>query len=90
MQDFVRSGQWSDVGDLQNTGLKAVKNREGVLNFYTPEEFEASENAARGFAHGGSVELNNAARGSIQAKPVKTVQDIQAIITQLSERQSHA
>lgn len=21
MQDFVKSGQWSDVGDLRNTGL---------------------------------------------------------------------
>ena len=47
------------------------------------EGLPEAEGAARGFAHGGSVELNNAARGSIQAKPVLTVQDLQGIITQL-------
>ena len=26
VQDFVRSGQWSDVGDIQNTGMRAAKS----------------------------------------------------------------
>ena len=31
-QDFVKSGQWSDVGDLQNTGLVKIKG--GTTNIY--------------------------------------------------------
>ncbi len=26
VQDFVRSGKWSDVGDIQNTGMRATKD----------------------------------------------------------------
>ena len=29
IQDFVRSGKWSDVGDLQNTGLKNIASSYG-------------------------------------------------------------
>lgn len=31
IQDFVRSGEWSDVGDLQNTGLIDIQNPHGLL-----------------------------------------------------------
>jgi hypothetical protein len=41
VQDFVKSGQWSDVGDLQNTGLYSAKD---VINFM-PENFTMSRNA---------------------------------------------
>ena len=39
MQDFVKSGNWSGVGDLQNTGLKPYKGA-GDLKYVTPEEYE--------------------------------------------------
>ena len=56
VQDFVRSQEWSDIGDLRNTGLKATRDRDGKLKFYTDEEFEAQEREARGgFANGGVV-----------------------------------
>jgi hypothetical protein len=37
VQDFVKSGQWSDVGDLQNTGLYRV-NKDSLVDLagYTP------------------------------------------------------
>jgi hypothetical protein len=41
VQDFVKSGQWSDVGDLKNTGLYSAKD---VINFM-PENFTMSRNA---------------------------------------------
>jgi hypothetical protein len=42
-QDFVKSGQWSDVGDLQNTGLVNVSGR----YFTEPELTEASKKYGR-------------------------------------------
>jgi hypothetical protein len=41
VQDFVKGGKWSDVGDLQNTGLYSSKD---VVN-YMPESFPMSRNA---------------------------------------------
>ena len=41
VQDFVKSGKWSDVGDLQNTGLYSAKD---VVN-YMPEGIHMSRNA---------------------------------------------
>jgi hypothetical protein len=41
VQDFVRGGKWSDVGDLGNTGLYSSKD---VVN-YMPESFTMSRNA---------------------------------------------
>jgi len=38
VQDFVRSGKWGDVGDLQNTGLKALTTPSGKLHLVTPAE----------------------------------------------------
>ena len=48
VQDFVKSGQWSDVGDLRNAGL--MKHPEtGEYVPLTPD--------VPGFAHGGSVPM---------------------------------
>jgi hypothetical protein len=41
VHDFVKSGQWSDVGDLQNAGLYSSKD---VVNFI-PKDFPMSRNA---------------------------------------------
>jgi hypothetical protein len=41
VQDFVKSGNWSDVGDLGNTGLYSAKDVVG----YMPEGFTMSRNA---------------------------------------------
>jgi hypothetical protein len=63
VQDFVKSGKWSDVGDLQNAGLidarAAGKPLPGRPSFMTNEEFKAFQNETRnpepGFAAGGLV-----------------------------------
>jgi hypothetical protein len=67
VQDFVKSGKWSDVGDLQNTGLidarAAGKPLPGRPAFMTEDEFKAFQNelsdgtppAEPGFAQGGMV-----------------------------------
>lgn len=67
VQDFVKSGKWSDVGDLRNSGL--VKHPSGYL---TPEELQALGQAPQGFADGGSVRnaLNAAVGGSGLVKAV--------------------
>lgn len=56
VQDFVRSGKWSDVGDLGNTGLK-VRNKyfdkaalerpevKALPDYFTDEELEAAQRA---------------------------------------------
>ena len=56
VQDFVRSGKWSDVGDLQNTGLKArsaifdksaLEKPEisSLPEYFTQDELEAAQKA---------------------------------------------
>lgn len=66
VQDFVRSGNWGRVGDLQNTGLidarAAGKPLPGRPAFMTEDEFKAyeSEIKGEGFASGGLVEYNPA------------------------------
>lgn len=63
VQDFVKSGQWSDVGDLQNTGL--VKGNIG--GYMTPEEalavarykLDPEDPRSLGLSH--EVSLNDAA-----------------------------
>ena len=70
VQDFVKSGQWSDVGDLQNAGLQDLRGfadepmakaaREALGNYATKEEWDAFANSyvdkkAKGFASGGQV-----------------------------------
>jgi len=41
VQDFVKSGNWSDVGDLGNTGLYSAKDVQNIM----PENFTMSRNA---------------------------------------------
>jgi hypothetical protein len=40
-QDFVKSGNWTDVGDLQNTGLYSAKDVHDIM----PQNFTMSKNA---------------------------------------------
>jgi len=73
VQDFVKSGKWSDVGDLQNTGL-AKHPKTG--DWITKEELDTYENTPfdwtnnQEFASGGSVRPNK----------IETVADLSAII----------
>lgn len=63
VQDFVKSGKWSDVGDLQNTGL--VRRADGAFEVDTPEgakfrqdaldELHADDN---NFAKGGLIDFH--------------------------------
>ena len=39
VQDFVRSGQWSSVGDMQNTGLF---RKSDFIDEFTPEQLDAA------------------------------------------------
>lgn len=78
VQDFVKSGKWSDVGDLRNTGL--VKHPSGYL---TQEELQALGQAPQGFADGGSVRgaINAAVGSSNLAKQVGSSADaVRAIV----------
>jgi len=63
VQDFVRSGKWSNVGDLKNTGLidldqAGVPNQmRGGQRFVTQDEYEAMvRKNAEGFSLGGLVQ----------------------------------
>lgn len=80
VQDFVRSGKWSDVGDLQNTGLLSIRDNpvaeiekralEKYGRYVTKEEMD---DLAKDFAQGGSVQPNK----------TLTLQDLSAIISAL-------
>jgi len=68
VQDFVRSGTWSDVGDFQNTGLKRLSDmgdepmikaaREKLGDYATQDEWDAIMRG-EGFASGGLVSAND-------------------------------
>lgn len=69
VQDFVKSGKWSDVGDLQNTGLRKAEFPEfGITGLHSRESLEEALRSAgvpdanisghiyaAGFASGGQV-----------------------------------
>lgn len=64
IQDFIKSGQWSDVGDLKNSGLIDVgafpKRVEALGSRYVTEPelnqyLESFPDKPEGFAQGGSV-----------------------------------
>jgi hypothetical protein len=75
VQDFVRSGNWSKVGDLQNTGLMtlrpeynkdlvdAITKAGGTAPYYvTKEELDNLVKTYlpdQSYAHGGAVKLKN-------------------------------
>lgn len=70
VQDFVRSGKWSDVGDYKNAGLIDRLSLPGDVltpdtpQYLTPDEVRAMgvdpDSLFKNFAHGGSVESNKA------------------------------
>jgi hypothetical protein len=75
VQDFVKSGKWSDVGDLDNTGLQKWNDR-----FLTPAEIEALSPAEmdafagrnvgkQGYAEGGAVHWDSAPDANPQLQP---------------------
>lgn len=89
VQDFVRSGKWSAVGDLQNTGMSRVdwspENLKGLQEFSIPypevygtaDEVNAALNAlnkARGFSKGGLARI--AARMGADAAPARRGEQI--------------
>jgi len=59
VQDFVKSGKWSDVGDLENTGLGRLEQNifggSGLGDYATQEEIDAWRKNNPNFAKGGSV-----------------------------------
>ena len=65
VQDFIKSGQWSEVGDLRNADLIPRRqlllsgDEEGkvVGDYFTKAEYDAL-NKSRGFASGGLIGLN--------------------------------
>lgn len=94
VQDFVKSGKWSDVGDLENAGLQRAGWAPDVLErmkahgieapeYGTADEINAALNAlnkAKGFARGGPVTPNK----------ILTSSQLEAIIQQLRMEQSNA
>lgn len=65
VQDFVKSGKWSEVGDLQNTGLMRVKEKAAQdlgTEYVTEQEFKNwldTQNPSEGMAHGGRVHISD-------------------------------
>lgn len=63
VQDFVKGGKWSEVGDLRNTGLLRYDTPEGV-KYITKDEYsdmllkELGAPPAEGMADGGPVYLS--------------------------------
>ena len=63
-QDFVKSGQWSDVRDLENTGLRRHKSSEGD-KYLTEDEYlqevrkELGLNPDEGMKRGGAVSISD-------------------------------
>ena len=91
VQDFVKSGQWSDVGDLRNTGLRrsrdlfneveanALKEQGHDFGEYmTPEEVSQLHEVWNIYPK----PTKNFARGG-SVKKITTVQDLQDIINAL-------
>jgi hypothetical protein len=60
VQDFVKSGQWSDVGDLQNSGLEDLSRLTGSTS---PEFMKAAKAKFGGYA---SMDELNALAESLQ------------------------
>lgn len=57
VQDFVKSRQWSDVGDIGNAELHRVQAIDGSVKYLLPEEYQAMKKG-NGFAVGGLIGLN--------------------------------
>jgi hypothetical protein len=80
VQDFVRSGNWSNVGDLKNTGLVDLEKAgvpaemRGGQRFGTQEEYDAIvRKNAEGFAQGGLVSGANFHTGDFDPARIDTI-----------------
>ena len=84
VQDFVRSGQWSTVGDLKNTGLIAIDRGSDLAaamkaenatipQYVTQEEFtellRKYKVGTYGYKRGGAVELKDGGKVKAPANP---------------------
>lgn len=99
VQDFVKSGKWSDVGDLQNTGLRRSRDvwndmeqqriREAGKEFgeyLSPEELKAINSEV----WPGDSTYNFAQGGPVSPNKTLTLQDLSAIISALESGNQHA
>ena len=64
VQDFVKSGKWSNVGDLQNTGLTLTSDRLGDLKKYQDMGIDVPE-------YTNQDDINKIIELAYPAKPVK-------------------
>ncbi len=82
VQDFVKSGKWSEVRDLQNTGLKPYKGS-GDLKYVTPEEYDIELKKElgllppeEGMKAGGEVRMSTAGWVNDAMKAAKTAKAV--------------
>jgi hypothetical protein len=88
VQDFVRSGKWSDVGDLHNSGLVDLQGMRDVpehlkagSRFLTQQEYDDAVrkhfnlNEAPEFANGGLVQQYNPA--AIDARAAQLLEELE-------------
>jgi hypothetical protein len=76
VQDFVKSGNWSSVNELQNAGLKVYKGNDGI-KYVTPEEYNIELQKElgllppeEGMAGGGLIgKLSKAAKAANKVMP---------------------
>jgi hypothetical protein len=68
VQDFVKSGKWSDVGDLQNTGLTLTSDRLGDLKKYQDMGIDVPE-------YTNQDDINKIIELAYPAKPVEGFAD---------------
>jgi hypothetical protein len=62
VQDFVRSGEWSDVGDLKNTGLVKQDGKymtQAEYDDYLLNELQPPEPPVEGMKAGGAVSISD-------------------------------
>jgi hypothetical protein len=86
VQDFVKGGKWSDVGDIQNTGLKRYKGNDG-MKYVTPEEYEIElrkelgiSPPEEGMAHGGAVHMAGGGLAKILGKGLKAAKQAAPLV----------
>lgn len=85
VQDFVRSGKWSDVGDLENTGLRKITEdriRKELGDYVTEDEWAKYMKTV--------LPPDELASGGPVQKQTMTQADLKAIIATLSQGHSNA
>lgn len=92
VQDFVKSGKWSDVGDLQNTGLyrKSTLTPEEQLGhlgeYLTLDEIKKLREGKPWTPIDETPELNFAQGGSVCPNKIETPEQLRAIIRDIQSR----